>query len=176
MNTTGRAIAGPPLPRESSWVALLGLVAAGFGIFLLLISGIDLCNTSMARGWSATPGTVLVSRVWYDPTWHQTGMHRSEAIVSWQSYMKYQYQVGGKNYESERISVEGFNNRRVVIAREHPAGSSVTVFYDPGNPAAAAVDRNTSLWTYVWFLSGLMIDSSYVVWRVRVMKRLRARG
>ena len=59
----------------------------------------------------------------------------------------YQYEIGGKTYQSQIIRAgEQFLSARIIgqaqaaVAR-YPVGATVTVFYNPANPAESALER-----------------------------------
>ena len=59
----------------------------------------------------------------------------------------YQYEVHGKNYQSQRLKAgEQFFNVNVSwqaqeTVNKYPIGKEVTVYYDPNNPAECALER-----------------------------------
>jgi hypothetical protein len=91
-----------------------------------------------ALTWPATSGTVLMSTV----QTKRTGRSRSTYPV-----VVYQYAVNGRNYQGQRIKAgEQFLSIRVAgeaqaTASRYPAGSTVTVYYNPSNPAESALER-----------------------------------
>jgi hypothetical protein len=91
-----------------------------------------------AQTWPSTTGTVLMSTIQV----RRTGRSRSEIPV-----VVYQYQANGQMYQGNTIRAgDQFGTIRVMgqaqatVAR-YPAGSTVTVYYNPANPAQAALER-----------------------------------
>lgn len=86
-----------------------------------------------AQAWPSTEGLVLASEV---------GDEGGEN--GWRAHVSYRYEVAGRVYENSRIAVaveygrEGLQAHRELAAR-FPAGAPVTVYYDPQNPADAAL-------------------------------------
>jgi hypothetical protein len=84
-------------------------------------------------------------------TWHRVTSQVLESGVaggtdddSPRPYADYEYQVGGRTYRNNRIFLvdkPGGNAR--AIAAQYPAGRQVEVYYNPNNPAEAALVRNT---------------------------------
>ncbi|MBV6395014.1 MAG: hypothetical protein HFACDABA_00585 [Anaerolineales bacterium] len=117
-------------------VPLLFLI--GFGIFFYRRYQQGNTLRASAQSWSSTSGVVLSSSVKV----RHSGRSRSDypAVV-------YQYEVNGKSYQSQRIkagdkfmSVRIIGEAQATVAR-YPAGSRVTVFYDPNNPSESALER-----------------------------------
>ena len=61
--------------------------------------------------------------------------------------MVYQYEVNGQSYQGQRIkasdkfmSIRISGEAQATVAR-YPAGSRVTVYYDPNNPSESALER-----------------------------------
>ena len=123
-------------------------VAIGSAIFILPFAGIVLLlvvviraqalravrqRIRAAQDWPSTKGLVLVSEV------------RDEGGESgWRAQVVYRYEVGGRVYENSRIAVaveygrQGFQAHQQLAAR-FPSGAQVVVYYNPLNPADAAL-------------------------------------
>lgn len=91
-----------------------------------------------AAAWAQTAGTVLSTTIQI----RRLGQRRSEVPV-----VIYAYQVDGRPYQSYRvratddtggISLNGDASRTL---ERYPVGSNVTVYYDPADPANAALER-----------------------------------
>jgi hypothetical protein len=114
------------------------LILGGIGFFLYRRSQQSTAYRQNAQSWPSTSGTVLISTVQSK----RTGRSRSTYPV-----VVYQYQVGGRDYQGQRIKAgEQFLNVRVAgqaqatVAR-YPSGANVTVYYNPQNPAESALER-----------------------------------
>ena len=91
-----------------------------------------------AQSWLSTTGIVLASTVQV----RRSGKSRSEIPV-----VVYQYNVNGKSYQGQRIkagdqflSIRIAGQAQETVARYAP-GTSVTVHYNPANPADSALER-----------------------------------
>ena len=90
-----------------------------------------------AQSWLSTTGQVVLSRVEVSGGDTTTVSPR---IV-------YQYQVGAQTYQSEviRAGSQFFGTTTSRQAYDtvdrYPVGATVTVYYNPANPAAAALER-----------------------------------
>lgn len=88
-----------------------------------------------AQTWPSTRGTVLMSSV-------QMGYRGSVHPV-----VVYQYEVNGKPHQSQIIKAgEQYLNIRLAgqaqeTVNRYPIGATVTVYYNPDNPAESALER-----------------------------------
>jgi hypothetical protein len=114
------------------------LVIGGIGYLLYRRNQQSMAYRQSTQTWLSTTGTVLMSSV---QTSHSGRSHSTYPVVV------YSYAVNGQSYQSQRIKAgEQFLNVRVAgqaqatVAR-YPIGASVTVYYDPANPAECALER-----------------------------------
>ena len=91
-----------------------------------------------AQGWLSTTGRVLIARVEV----HRTGRSRHEI-----ARVIYSYAVGGQPYQGQQIRagdkflrVQMMGEAQQTVAR-YPLGATVTVYYNPTNPAESALER-----------------------------------
>lgn len=87
--------------------------------------------------WRSTQGRVLKSRVEVS----------GGEVTSVSPYVLYEYEVHGQIYQSVQIQA-GDRFIRSATSRDayetvdrYPVGATVTVYYDPSNPAEAALER-----------------------------------
>ena len=91
-----------------------------------------------AAAWAQTAGTVLSTTIQV----RRVGQSRSETPM-----VIYTYQVDGQPYQSYRVRAGDETGRIRVIGdasrtlERYPVGSNVTVYYDPADPANAALER-----------------------------------
>lgn len=124
-----------------AWTIVLLILLVGFAgavlALVLLVRRIALQAVKQkireAQAWPSTEGTVLISEV------------RDEGGENgWRAHVRYRYEVAGQVYENSRIAVaveygrEGLQAHQELAAR-FPAGANVTVYYNPQNPADAAL-------------------------------------
>lgn len=87
--------------------------------------------------WRSTQGRVLKSRVEVSG-----GDHTSVS-----PYVLYEYEVHGQAYQSVQIQAgdrfirSGGSRNAYETVDRYPVGAVVTVYYDPSNPAEAALER-----------------------------------
>ena len=124
-------------------IGLVILVVAFAGAVLLLVLVIRRLALQAVRqkmreaeSWHSTEGLVLESEV------------RDEGGENgWRAHVRYRYEVAGRVYDNSRIAVaveygrEGFQAQEELTAR-FPVGAKVTVYYNPQNPADAALIKS----------------------------------
>lgn len=120
----------------------------GFGLLLVFVGGAGIGGLQIAKRriaqtsqWPSTSGKIVTSEV-------ATGAVKNGRvlIVSPHAKTDYSYTVNGKSYRGEQRRVvpmlhfdtEGTPEQ--VVAK-YPVGKSVTVYYDPNNPADALLAR-----------------------------------
>jgi hypothetical protein len=91
-----------------------------------------------ALNWPSTQGKIKSSRIHY---------HSSYSKSDPTPWVEYSYDVNGKTYKSMSISPDGMltNNQQQAedfIAR-YPKGTDVTVYYNPGNPSKACLEKKS---------------------------------
>ncbi len=105
-------------------------------------------KVSQVSGWPSTQGVITASTV--------------EARASEDGYtdypvVRYSYQVGGQAHKGSRIAPGmevGGSGARSVAAR-YAMGASVTVYYNPQNPADAVLEKKAPAQTLLWILLGV---------------------
>lgn len=78
-------------------------------------------------------GTVLSSTV--QVSFNSTTRHETPLVL-------YAYQVDGRTFQGEmaRPKANGATHSASATVARYPAGSPVTVYYDPANPANSALE------------------------------------
>ena len=123
-----------------TWLPLVASIAVLAGLVVQL--GRRARRAAIVRRaaavWAETAGTVLSTTIQI----RRLGQGRSEVPV-----VIYAYQVDGRPYQSFRlragddtggIRLHGDASRTL---ERYPVGSNVTVYYDPDDPANAALER-----------------------------------
>ncbi|MCC7358104.1 MAG: DUF3592 domain-containing protein [Anaerolineales bacterium] len=113
-----------------------GLVLGVIGAGIVLIAGYLRNRAARSQQWPSTLGQVLTSGVREIAT--------DDGRFDWPN-VTYQYAVGARTYTSNRVSFGpasafGGYTAQNVQAR-YPVGQAVTVYYDPGNPSEAVLER-----------------------------------
>jgi hypothetical protein len=120
--------------------ALLGALALLVGGACLLWGLRTAATIRASAGWPTTPGVVLASRVKPDSTRIRGGGYNRHYVAD----IRYAYDVAGRRHESDtfvfgepRAFPDPAAAEREVAA--YPAGRSITVFYDPSDPATSCL-------------------------------------
>lgn len=119
---------------------LAGLASLGIGVGCLVLgSGMSAQKEGMSA-WASTEGTISGSA-----SVAKSGGRRG-LTSGWAPSVSYRYVVGEQEYTSERLTAGGrywSSNRGEVNEWLAPycAGSIVTVYYDPADPAESVLDR-----------------------------------
>jgi len=114
------------------------LVLGGLGFFLYKRSQQSNAAKQAAQSWLSTSGTVLISTV---------QSRRSGNSTTVFPVVVYQYEVDGKGYQGKTIKAgEQYLNVRIYgqaqeTSARYPVGATVTVYYNPANPAESALER-----------------------------------
>ena len=118
---------------SSTAILVIGIVLlavfAAFGLILWRIGRLKRA-VAVARAWPTVPGRVVVGRI------EVRSMSRG---VSYGAIIEYEYQVAGERHRSKRYSLSGphyvsFKRRAQRLLSRFPAGTAVTVSYDPAEP------------------------------------------
>jgi hypothetical protein len=138
-------------------------IAAIFGaLFMAVPGGIILWMglRSVWRGmanshWPTVPGIVL-----------HAGMTESQAkeagskntLIFYSTNLKFRYQVNGQDYTTETVQFgramgSGDSSSEAVLLLRYPAGTEVTVFHHPHDPALATVKPGVNT-DVAWYLCG----------------------
>jgi hypothetical protein len=114
------------------------LFLVGLGVFMYRRSQQSNTYRQASQAWPTTMGRVLMSSVQS----RHTGRSRSTYPV-----VVYQYEVNGNSFQSQTIKAgEQYLSIRVAgqaqaTAARYPVGATVTVYYNPANPAESALER-----------------------------------
>jgi hypothetical protein len=133
-----------------SFPLIFGLLCGGFFVLLILLCGAGLIfyalrsrkKAEASQGWPGTSGQISRSEVKRSASSDDDG----NTSYSYSPVVEYTYQVGGQAFSSRRMvfgAVKGYSSPAKAekeLAR-HPAGATVTVYYNPENPAEAVLER-----------------------------------
>jgi hypothetical protein len=131
-----------PLPAQldSTPARIIGAVAGALALLLVAAALAKAWEIRRARAWPSTAGRVVSSRRRIVETSSSGEGPGPEIEVA---EVVFRYAVGGKAYESDRATmahrVTG-EDIEPLLAR-YPSGATVTVFYDPKDPADGVIER-----------------------------------
>jgi len=102
-------------------------------------------EASESAAWPATQGKIVLSTV------KASNFYDRDSSGTWQKTfyfpnVQYEYSVMGKTYTGKRIAFgasRGFRSRAPAekILERYPVGATVTVYYNPNDPADAVLER-----------------------------------
>jgi hypothetical protein len=123
----------------------------GLGCFFLIFLGVGLgtawpflvaplIEKSGADRWKATPCTILESRV---------DSSTSKGSTTYRVAVRYEYEVHGRKYVSERYGFMGSvyssgRESKEAVVRSLPSGSTSVCYVNPRSPGQAVLDRSLS--------------------------------
>jgi hypothetical protein len=106
-----------------------------FNVFVIGIMLYMQSASKAALNWPSVQGKILSSRV------HYTSSYSKSSPSPW---VEYTYEVDGKKYKSMTIARGGMVSSQTLaedIVARYPKGADVTVYYDPGNPSKACLEK-----------------------------------
>ena len=116
----------------STSVRIVFLLLTFSGIYLVISESAEIDQFLTIRNWPAAEAKIVSSRV--------------EGKRAFHPEIIYEYQIGDKTYTGETdMGVPGFGTKanRLNVASTHviryPAGSMITIHYDPKNPSISFV-------------------------------------
>ena len=139
----------------------LGMLLMGVGFSYWGVSNI--LETLEARSWPTTKGLVKKSTVKVDKRREKadSGDSNASGYRTYTYYIPevvYEYEVNNKNYTSDRITTAKIEYRNKPafgirigasaktiaqsIVNDYKAGSTIDVYYSPGNPGTALLDTS----------------------------------
>jgi len=125
---------------------LVPVFLCAFGALALTIAWLQWRRGEASRGWTRTTGRVVVSQV------DEIQGPSEQGYPQYRPRIRYQFSVGGRSYEGDETAVGSAaapGSSEAAWARKEverfPAGSEVTVFYDPASPRRAVLEPGVPL-------------------------------
>jgi hypothetical protein len=147
----------------------LAVVALGTTIYTLyrLFQVLQLWQkVRQSQAWPSASGTVLKSRIS-----RSTTFIKGRNVTRYTPLVDYEYSVNGKQYKGKEIMFGWAPNyrsegRAQAYMDRYPAGSQVTLFYNPSKPREAVLERHFSgqLGDFLIGLLAAVIFWGMVVW------------
>jgi hypothetical protein len=112
------------------------------GIYLVVFSLRSKKKAEESQIWPNSPGTVTLAEV-------KRSVNRDDDGNESYSYypkVEYTYQVGGQMFTGKRLAFGGLVAQKNPASvqkdlERYPVGGQVTVYYDPGKPSEAVLER-----------------------------------
>lgn len=140
------------------FMIVLGAVLIFFGILMLK-------DAYASRKWPTVEGKVQGIRVRSE----RTGRTTSSRKRSYYFEISYTYMVDSQMYTGNRFSLgagprasKKFSHEedaRAEAHKQHPFGSTIPVYYEPGNPESAVLESGANWGSYVPLLLGVFFLS-----------------
>lgn len=123
-------------------LVFLGLI--GGGIYLIVRSRRDKQKAASSLAWPSVLGRVVESRVEESRSTDSEG----DVSITYRPYVRYEYTLQDQTYSGDKLYVGlvgSSSNRRKAeeTASQYPAGSAVTVYYNPQDPQDAVLQQKT---------------------------------
>ncbi|MBK7896985.1 MAG: DUF3592 domain-containing protein [Candidatus Promineifilaceae bacterium] len=129
---------------------LFTIVFFAVGIGLSIWGWSVLQNARVSESWPTTDGEILSSSVRVD---------RDEDGTSYFGDVTFRYLVDDFSYTSDNVSFGQYGGDRdhaeAIVAR-YPAGSGVTVHYDPADPETAVLEPGVTWSSYMLLAMGAL--------------------
>jgi hypothetical protein len=112
-----------------------------------------------AQRWQSVSGRIVESKA--------VGQREMNGGTVYVPFIKYEYQVGGQNYENKKVrsgdagGYVGIKHEETVqnnVTKEYPVGKEVQVYYNPANPAESALKRNNPALLFVGLPMTIVFD------------------
>jgi hypothetical protein len=131
---------------------LVGLAIALYGL-------IQVWNAWKSNSWVAIEGEIIESTV--KSQRDSDGRNYSPAV-------RYSFRIGGHDYVGTRVFFgDRYSERDTAYANkyvaQYPAGSKVTVYYNPTEPSSAVLQRGAFKKTYLFLAFGIGF-ASFAAW------------
>lgn len=112
-------------------------------------------SAAKAQDWAATTGRVTLSTL--------EARRGSKGSTVYYPVIQYQYRVHAMDYESRKImpGMEWGGSGAQAIVAKYPADSTVTVYYNPENPAEALLERDVPKYT-IWLWVALVLSNIFM--------------
>jgi Protein of unknown function (DUF3592) len=130
---------------SSSTIGELGLVLFVLGLFGTVTAWLDWRKGIRSSSWPAVPGTIIHSHTKKVKVGGSSvGQSNAPKLTMYRPHIIYSYEVSGVRLEGRRIQFASEPHTRVRSEVEDrvykfPAGSAVTVYYDPAKPAESVL-------------------------------------
>jgi hypothetical protein len=122
-----------------------GLLVGGIGLGILK-------GQRAAQRWPKVTGRVVLSRV--------ETYYSEENTKMYKPIVEYAYSVTGKSFKSRSVELDtetgGSEGYAAGIVAKYPAGKSVPVFYDPGDPSHAALETGSAAGYWVLAVAAVL--------------------
>ncbi|MEN3942453.1 DUF3592 domain-containing protein [Prosthecobacter sp. SYSU 5D2] len=131
-------------------------------------------KAQQSTSWPEAAGKIIESKV-VESSRSRSGSSSKRMYKAWVSY---EYEVNGQKYRNDQVGfMDGSSSSQNGVAaevRKYPAGSAVTVYYNPTDPHEACLDRSAGLVPWLMMgggVLGLLIGGKLLLFGGRIRTR-----
>jgi hypothetical protein len=140
-----------------AWIAVGSICFSEIVISAILLGIIFYArwSASKAKHWATATGTVVLSTL--------EARRGSKGNTVYYPVVRYHYRVHAMDYENNKIMpgmAWGGSGAPAVVAK-YPSGATVTVYYNPENPAESLLERDTPRYT-IWLWVALILSNLFM--------------
>ena len=137
---------------------MAGLFAFVLGALLLWLGWRGQQKMKASMAWPYVLGKVVAASVRQVV---ERGDAQTRDITNYVPFVQYEYQVGGQNYQGNRLAFQekGYNSHKKAfkLVAAYPAGNPVSVYYDPANPQNAVLERKAHGNNILLVVGGILV-------------------
>ncbi|MCC6995697.1 MAG: DUF3592 domain-containing protein [Deltaproteobacteria bacterium] len=153
---------------------IIVVVAAFAAVVALLMALGTLRRALRQRAWRETPAEIVASEVSSRLAPRSGEGPQTQFGRMFKPEVRFVYEIAGQRHESKTHSLfvneSSSDSEAAAVVAHYPVGAKVTAYVDPGNPAAAVLDRSIR-----WSTLLVMLGVCCVFATVAVVLGLRLR-
>jgi hypothetical protein len=138
---------------------ICGCVSLGFMSFLVSEGAKRLVNAAASYTWPTAEGKVISSTVSTGKVLVPRPQPMEQTV--YQADVLYEYVVAGRTYSSSMVTFGDYSSpdpsHADSIVKKYPVGSSVTVYYSPGEPETSVLERGVTWSTVAYAVPFLLV-------------------
>ena len=154
-------------------LVIIAIIAFAVGLPAILIAlqaARSQQSANSTQHWSTTNGRIIASKVVesQQPVRRRPGLTTYRMMTFYGPHVTYDYVVAGKSYQANRLHVgQGLLSSESSDAERqaarYPTGNSVTVYFNPDNPAEATLSLKVASGTRILWLIALGLVVALVI-------------
>jgi|SRR3954447_6492053 Protein of unknown function (DUF3592) len=158
---------------SSSTIGEVGLVLFVLGLFGTVTAWLDCRKGIRSSSWPAVPGKIIHSHTKKVKVGGSSvGQSNAPKLTTYRPQIIYSYEVSGVRLAGRRIQFASEPHTRMRSkvedsVSEYPAGSTVTVYYDPAKPAESVLKPGVNaFWNRRKIFSIALVAIGIALWLV----------
>ena len=137
---------------------MAGLFAFVLGALLLWLGWRRQQKVKASMSWPYVVGKVVAASVRQVV---ERGDAQTRDVTNYVPLVQYDYQVGGQNYQGNRLAFQekAYSSQKKAfhLVAAFPAGNPVSVYYDPANPQNAVLERQAHGNNILLVVGGILV-------------------